>query len=213
MSRTSWTLAVLGAALATVFFLFADSGLSPAVRIALKGSGVGLLALAAAIEARSASGWLLAAVMAFGAAGDVVLEINWIGGAALFALGHLSAIVLNVRNRRSPISMPVSQKAAALALLLSAPVLVLLAGEAATVGVGVYAALLAIMAACAWTSRFSRYRTGIGAVLFLISDGLIFARTGGQIDPSLAAWLIWPTYFVGQLLIFIGVREGLGRGY
>jgi uncharacterized membrane protein YhhN len=34
------------------------------------------------------------------------------------------------------------------------------------------------MAAAAWSSRFPRYRVGAGAVLFVISDWLIFSRMG-----------------------------------
>src|SRR3546814_9036380 len=42
-----------------------------------------------------------------------------------------------------------------------------------------YTAIVAAMAASAWASRFPRYRTGIGAMLFLASDLFIFAGEGG----------------------------------
>src|SRR5687767_11964109 len=68
--------------------------------IAAKGAGVGFLALAAARSARDADGWLLAVVLALGATGDVLLEVDFAAGAAAFALGHGVAILLYLRNRR-----------------------------------------------------------------------------------------------------------------
>ena len=77
-----------------------DRSLAPAAMIAAKGAGVGLLALAAALRARSADGWLLAALLTLGAAGDVLLEIDLAAGAIAFAAGHIVAIALYLRNRR-----------------------------------------------------------------------------------------------------------------
>src|SRR3546814_6089488 len=44
----------------------------------------------------------------------------------------------------------------------------------------VYSPFVAAMAAAAWTSRFPRYRTGIGAMIFLASDLFIFAGEGDR---------------------------------
>src|SRR3546814_16245293 len=59
----------------------------------------------------------------------------------------------------------------------------------------VYSLFAAAMAAAAWTSRFPRYRTGIGAMLFLASDLFIFAGEGGSLSKNVAMWLVWPLYF------------------
>src|SRR3954462_3469632 len=75
-------------------------GLAPEAMIAAKGAGVGLLAVAAALAARTPDGWLLALLLALGAAGDVLLEIALGAGAAAFAAGHVVSIVLYLRNRR-----------------------------------------------------------------------------------------------------------------
>ena len=61
------------------------------------------------------------------------------------------------------------------------------------------------MAAAAW-SRL-RYRVGLGAVLFVISDLLIFARMGPLQWEEIGDLLIWPTYFAGQFLIATGVVQ------
>lgn len=207
MPRSIALPASLAAIAAAIYFLAMNADLPFALHVALKGSAVAILAAGAAAQARGKDGWLLAAVMAFGALGDILLEFNLLVGAAAFAVGHVVAIALYLRNRRP--AMPMSQKAAAGVLLLCAPFLYLIAGPAAGAGIAFYAFLLAAMAAAAWTSRFSRYRTGIGAVLFLASDAFIFARLGGRMDPAQAALFIWPLYAAGQILIFVGVRQKL----
>ena len=74
-----------------------------------------------------------------------------------------------------------------------------------------YGLALGGMAACAWLSAFSRYRVGVGAVLFLASDLLIVAGMGPLMGERLHQWLIWPLYYLGQLLICLGVVERLRR--
>ena len=173
-----------------------------------KGSGVALLAIWCGIQARSMDGWLITAVMAFGALGDVLLETyGMVAGAAAFLVGHIIAITLYLRNRRLALSP--SQKLLAAIIV---PVVVFkawsLTGDAMTT---VYAAFLSVMAATAWISRFPRFRTGIGAMLFVASDLLIFARMGALSGASWVSPLIWLTYFGGQLLIALGVMARLGE--
>src|SRR3546814_17911736 len=68
---------------------------------AWKTSGVGLLALWAAANARSRDGWIIAAALGFGALGDWLLDaVGMMPGAAAFAVGPLIAIALSLRNRR-----------------------------------------------------------------------------------------------------------------
>jgi len=173
----------------------------PAVT-AWKGAGVSLLALWAATRARSADGWLLAAVLALGAIGDVLLDaVGMTAGALAFLAGHLVAIALYLRNRR-----PIPTTSQRLLGWLVAPLTIIVAfAMTHAIGVGIYAAALGVMAATAWTSRFPRYRVGIGAMLFVASDLLIFSRAGplaGSFAPTL---LVWPLYFTGQALIAVGV--------
>lgn len=180
--------------------------------IAWKGAGVALLALWAAMHARSIDGWLLVAVMALGAAGDVLLETAGLTtGALAFLAGHLVAIALYARNLR-PLRWRADGPIAA-ALLILVPVLAFLlpADRAAAPGIALYATGLGAMAAMAWLSRFPRSRVSLGALLFAVSDLLIFARLGplnGSIIPDL---LVWPLYFGGQALIATGVVAALGR--
>ena len=72
-----------------------------------------------------------------------------------------------------------------------------------------YALFLGVMASCAWISRFPRYRTGIGALMFVASDLLIFARMGPFAGMAWVSPAIWGLYFGGQALIAIGVMRTL----
>lgn len=180
-------------------------GLSGNDIVAWKGTGVALLAIYAALAARSADGWLLAAVMALGALGDVLLDINFTAGAASFAVGHMVAIALYLRHRRATLTG--SQAALGFVLAVGTPLISwLLTHRPDVTG---YAVLLGAMAGSAWTSRFPRYRTGLGAVLFVASDLLIFARMGPLAGSALASIAIWALYYGGQLLITLGVTQTL----
>ena len=204
---------LLLALLAGLSYYLASQFVEPsALRIAWKGTGVGLLTIWAAMQARSLDGWLLALVMALGATGDVVLEaVGFVEGGMAFMAGHLIAITLFFRNRRAETSL--SQKA--LAVLLVPTVIgiswMLPADRTIATDIALYATPLAFMAALAWLSRFSRYLTGIGAILFVISDLLIFARLGPLASSMVPGLLVWPLYFTGQAMIAIGVVRALAQ--
>ena len=180
-------------------------GLVPSL---LKGAGVALLAVLAVMQSRGANGQFLAAVLALGAAGDMAIEHSQVAGAAFFLVGHLVAACLYLHNRREVTS--VSQNALAIALLLVIPLIAFAMPSDRTMAplTALYALALAAMASSAWTSRFSRYRVGIGAMLFVASDLLIFARMGPLAQSRIPGMLIWPLYYCGQYLICIGVLRG-----
>ena len=176
---------------------------------AWKGAGVGLLALFAAVEARNLDGWLLAGLLGCGALGDVLLVGSMTSGALAFMLGHVVAIWLFLRNRRERLS--VSQRALALVVMPAAALIAwsLPADRGQAPGVAVYALFVAAMAAAAWTSRFPRYVTGMGAMMFLVSDLLILARMGPLEGAAWVGLAIWLLYYAGQLLIALGVRGAI----
>lgn len=178
---------------------------APALTIAFKGAGVGLLALAAASRARGVDGWLLACVLALGATGDVLLEISLAAGAAAFAAGHFAAIFLYRRNRRAETDQKDLAIAALILLAAAAVPALLLQGRAEAMPFIAYALLLGAMAASAWLSRFPRWLVALGALMFLASDMLIAFRMGS--DVAGLGPPIWLLYFVGQLMIFLGVTS------
>jgi uncharacterized membrane protein YhhN len=202
----------LAAALAAgVSFLFAGNlEIDPGLGIVWKGAGVGLLAGWAAQRAEDADGWLLALVMLFGAIGDVLLETSGlIVGAVAFLVGHLLAIRLYLKNRRA-FGRPELLVAAVFVIVTVGAAMALTPDPPMRAGVALYTTGLATMAACAWLSRFPIW-TALGALMFVVSDLLIFARAGvleGQAWPSLAIWIL---YFGGQALIAVSVGLALAR--
>jgi uncharacterized membrane protein YhhN len=207
-------LALLAASLvAGLAYPFLDEGLSLAASVTAKGAGVCLLALAA-VMLRAREHYWLATIMAAGALGDILLALPglFFVGAGAFAIGHVVAILFYMRNRSDSASG--IARLAALALIgwgLAMPTLVSPPGT--PVGaLMLYSVLLCGMAAALLLSRFPRLAV-VGALLFIVSDTLLIMRLGGRLvgDESLHGLLVWLTYYLGQLLIFIGVASGLLR--
>lgn len=207
--KRPWLVASL---LAGISYFFVRHGDIPGLYLmAWKGAGVALLAVYALARHGGSDSRQIAAVMALGALGDVLIELVLEWGAIAFLAGHLIAIALYWRHRRHRLEL--SQRLAALALALLIPVISFLLplDRTAAPGIALYATGLGLMTAAAWTSSFSRYRVGIGAVLFAVSDLLIFARLGPLAQSPVPGLLIWPLYYFGQFLICTGVVGELHR--
>lgn len=189
-------------------------GLSPALSITWKGAGVSLLAIYAAFNAKTLDGWLLAVVLAFGALGDVLLGTHGlIVGAMAFLAGHLAAIGLYLKNRRAGLTGADWSVAAALIVVVTVVAYLLPPERAGAGGIALYASGLAVMAAAAFLSRFPRALVFAGAVMFVVSDLLIFLRTGrAALDTFPMGLAVWGLYFGGQLLIALGVVRTLASG-
>jgi uncharacterized membrane protein YhhN len=209
-----WRTIVLAAALvAGVSYLFAGHApVGPASHTAWKGAGVGLLALYAAVHARTSDGWLLAAVLALGALGDVLLETSGLTiGAVAFLAGHLVAIGLYLRNRRPVLSLSQGLLAAVMLVAIPLAAYLLPADRALAPLAALYALGLAAMAASAWISRFPRYWVGLGAAAFAASDLFLFARAGPLAGAPWVDAAVWGLYFGGQAMIALGVTRTLAR--
>ena len=203
-------LASMAAALA--YFVLRQSPVVPEMwLVPLKGCAAGLLALYAFVRFRMSDTRLLGAMFLLAALGDMAIEWDFIAGAIFFFGYHMIAIALYLRHPREAASG--SQKAAAVAMLLATPAIfwLLPADRAMAWPTALYGLALGGMAACAWLSAFSRYRVGVGAVLFLVSDLLIVAGMGPLMGERLHQWLIWPLYYLGQLLICLGVAARLRK--
>ena len=199
-----WLLASVAAAVA--YYFLRDNPLGEVWLIALKGAAVGLLATYAWRRAgQGLDGAIFVLALALSAAGDMVLELDFNAGGALFLASHLVAVVFYLRQRR--IRTTPSQKLLAAALLISTPLVSYLLSLKPEIAL--YAAALGAMEATAWLSRFPRYRVGTGAVLFIVSDWLIFSRMGPVSLEPVPSLLIWPLYYAGQLMIATGVVQTL----
>lgn len=208
IEQRPWLLASI--AVSVAYYFLRDNPVGEGTwGLGLKGASVGLLALYVALRVplgkHRADGFLLAAALALAACGDVAIELDFVTGGAFFAAAHVVAVGLYLRNlhmRPSPV-----QKLIGAALLVGTPVVSwLLSGD---VQIAIYAAFLGAMASAAWMSHYPRYRVGTGAVLFVLSDWLIFARQGPiDLEPANTI-LIWPLYYAGQLMIATGIIQCL----
>lgn len=183
--------------------------LPPAASVVWKGAGVGLLAVYAALAARGPDRWLLGLVMAFGAAGDMLLETHGlVTGALAFLAGHLTAIGLYLKNRRGDLAGRDWGVAAAILVLTPLISFLLPPDRAGATLVALYAVGLGAMAGAAWLSRFPRTLVAAGALMFVVSDLLIFLRTGRPaLDIFPVGFAVWGLYFGGQVLIATGVAR------
>lgn len=179
--------------------------------VPLPGLATGFLALYAwRLRAGRVSGHL-AVMMAVAAVRDVVFQVDLAISALLFFTYHMLAMSLYLRHPREHTTA--TQKAAALAMLLLTPVLAWLlpADRMIAPPVALYGLALGGMASCAWMSAFPRYRVGIGAALLLASDLIVIAGIGPLMGQQLPEAVAWPIYYVGQLLITVGVVQTLRR--
>jgi uncharacterized membrane protein YhhN len=148
---------------------------------------------------------ILAAVLGLCALGDGLVEESLQLGAVAFAAAHLFAIWLYSRHRR--VKPALSQSLLAITVLVATPVIAyyLPSDRALAPQAALYSLFLSTMAAMAWSSQFPRYRVGMGAMLFVASDLLIFAREGPLAGWGQVSLLIWYLYYGGMVLIATGV--------
>ncbi len=208
IEQRPWLLASITAA--TAFYFLSDNPVFEGTwGLLAKGASVGLLALYVLLRLphgrRGLDGALVVIMLVLAAAGDVAIELDFVIGGAFFAAAHCVSVVLYVRNlhkRPSP-----TQKITGAALLLGTPLIsYLLSGDAQ---IAIYASFLGAMASAAWMSHYPRYRVGTGAVLFVLSDWLIFSRMGTFDLAPLPDLLIWPLYYAGQVMIATGIVQCL----
>lgn len=205
---------IISLVLAIVYPLLRDGALGEVYLMIVKGGSVASLAAYSLRRLSGANAVLLAFFLGLSALGDALIIIDMgLGGAAFFA-AHLFAILLFVRHRRS--TLAASQAILAILLLAATPLLSYFLTLPQTDWLLIiYSAVLGLMACLAWSSAYPRYQVGIGAILFVISDLLLFGSMGLLQNISLAGALVWPIYYIGQLMICTGVartmRSSKGR--
>ncbi|APG63703.1 hypothetical protein LPB140_07930 [Sphingorhabdus lutea] len=142
--------------------------------------------------------------------GDGLIIFDLTFGGAAFAIGHIFAIIFFYNYRREQ-GLSLSQKLLAMMVVILVPFIAMkIYGNgiiSENLSIGLYALIIAMMSASAWTSSFGRYRVGIGAMIFIISDLFIFAQNGiigpkWWIDP-----IIWFSYYFAVLMMTLGVNQ------
>jgi len=211
VERRPWLLGSLLVALS--WWAFGDSDMVPGLfKIVWKAIPLAMLAIYAFQRHLGSDGTILSGMLAIAAMADGMSQLAYTAAATLMAFSFLLAIWLYSRNRRDHVVFSQKLLAGVLIGILPALAWFLLMGEIGQVVVTGYALLLGIMAAMAWTSRFSRYRVGLGAVLLVIAGLMFFAITGPILRGSpLLTILIWPIYYAGQLMIATGVVGRMRR--
>ena len=191
---------------ASWLFLPLDGGL---IAMCWKMAAVGFLVPFALRRHHKGEFVALAIMLAFYALGDGLIELSMVAGALAFAVGHLVAIFIYFRHRR--VKPVFSQKLLAVTILLATPVIAFFLPPTRDEGIQVaaYSIILAAMAAMAWSSNFPRYRVGLGAILFVFSDLLIFAELGPLAESEVTGIAIWYLYYFGVLMIAVGIAQTL----
>lgn len=185
--------------------------------VVVKGAAVFLLALVAWRLSGDTNGRLLALGLLVSSLGDVFLGIDRVGlfvqGLASFLVAHLFYVAVFVRLTPRPLRLSGLKKSAVVVILIYGGGLAawLLPGLGAhTVPVLVYAAAITAMGVTSVMAGFARPWVALGAVSFILSDSAI------AIDKFLlpidgVGYFIWPSYYLGQLLIMTGVIAALRR--
>ncbi|GAB5347524.1 lysoplasmalogenase family protein [Alteriqipengyuania sp. 357] len=194
--------------LAAIVFPFAeDTALGGVWLMLLKTSAVGFLALYAAQRAKGLRAGLFVSALALSAQGDFAIELSFTAGGIAFLASHICAILFYRRYLRPEPSVTATW--GTLVLLVAVPAVSWwLSGD---MFVALYSVGLGGMAMAAWLSLFPQWRVGLGALLFVVSDWLIFSRLGPYDLAPVPDLLIWPCYYIGQLLIATGVVQTLRR--
>lgn len=198
---------VLSIAAGIAFPLLEETALGGLWLMAIKASAVGFLALYATQRTKGLRAALFVLALALGALGDAAIELSFVAGGTAFLASHIAAIFFYRRYLRPEPS--VARKWATILLLVCVPAVSwLLSGD---ILIGLYGLGLGGMAMAAWLSLFPQWRVGLGALLFVVSDWLIFSRMGLFDLAPLPDLLIWPLYYIGQLMIATGVVQTLRR--
>jgi len=184
------------------------SGIWP---IVFKGSAVGLLAIFVLVNMQSLNHTLLFLALCASVAGDVLLEIphehSFTRGLTAFLCAHVIFILLYLKNRlraEDVTSLRVKLAAFLWALVaISGFLLFPDLGEMMTPVLS-YSAVLAAMATTALFSKFPVKLVAFGALLFVVSDGILGVQTFAS-APDFTHYVIWATYYLAVLLMTLGV--------
>ncbi|GGD51806.1 lysoplasmalogenase [Erythrobacter arachoides] len=196
---------------AMAFYYLSASELPELYLIPLKGSACAFLAIYAWLRHGSKSARMLAGAMAVASLADMAMEMDIRFGGALFFVFHCIMLALFLRHRGKPLEG--SDSLVFLALLLATPLAAywLVSVPGVAVPAGIYGLALGAMAAGAWASDFPRFTVGAGAILFVMSDLLIFGGMGPLSGSPIPQYLVWPIYYLGQFLITVGIMTSLRK--
>lgn len=162
---------------------------------------VASLALFVLAAGRSHSHINFVAILLTLALGRALLAADLNFARVLLSIAHIGGIAFFIRHRR--LGASVSQTLAAVALVILVPLIVWLSStEAQAV---VYSILLGAMAAASWLSRFPRYITGLGAVIYVASDIALLLLTNEFQADQILKELLFFALIAGLILQSYGI--------
>ncbi len=196
---------------ALAFYYLQATNLPEMYLIPIKGFAVGFLAIYAYLRHQSGDSHRLALALAVAAMADMAIEMDLRVGAAVFFVFHMLAVSVFMNHSRGKLHG--RDQWAFLAILILPPLIgyFLPYDRSIAWAVAIYAVALGLMAASAWMSDFPKMRVAAGALLFVLSDLLIFAELGPLSGSAVPEYLVWPIYYLGQFLITIGVVTTLRK--
>ncbi len=198
---------------AAVIYVFALDMPPKWSRTAAKTAAVAFLTVLAAMQGGPL---LLVATLALSAIGDAFLsrdgEKAFLGGLASFLAAHIVYVVLFLKAGGGLDLLSAESWRGAIALAMAAFVIVMLAALWRRVGpqlrtpIAVYVAAILAMGISALTT--DKVWVIVGAVLFMVSDGLLAAERFllAAISPH-RVWMryaVWVLYYAAQLAITLG---------
>ena len=185
--------------------------------IVLKGLSVAPLAvLAWRAKLPGREGLLLGLALAFGSLGDVLLDWSaslFPAGLGAFLIGHFLYIGLFWPNRPKPTRLSRTETVIVLGLGLFAAgmslYLIPATGQLAP-AVAIYMGAITGMVVSTVVRQLPERWVMLGALLFLVSDTILAVSKFKSPVPG-RELLVWPTYYVGQLLIGVGYLRARAR--
>ena len=198
---------LLSVAAALAFYYLRWTDLSELYILPIKGAAAAMLAVYVWLRHSGPDARLLTWALGAASLGDMAFHLDKTISGLLFFMFHVLAMGVFLRHRRPDLQG--SQRALAVATLVLTPLIAWLLTDDRQVAF--YALALGAMAASAWASSFPRYRVGAGAMLFVLSDLLIFAEMGPLAGHFLPEYMVWPTYYLGIFLMATGVVQTMRK--
>jgi uncharacterized membrane protein YhhN/ketosteroid isomerase-like protein len=139
-------------------------------------------------------------------AGDALLEIDsklFTAGLLAFLCAHLVYTITFVRSRDRTAPAPWAAISAVGVFAAAFGVWLLPSTGALAIPVICYIAAITLMVSSSIAARFPTHRVAAGALLFFISDAIL-ATNRFKTELPARDFLVWSTYYAGQLLITLG---------
>jgi hypothetical protein len=176
--------------------------------VAWKGSFTVLLAASVYLASKERSARLISGALAISAIADVLLvTVGIVAGGVCFAVAHALAILGYFRAGSPHLSPARSTNAVAFPLIVTLGTCTLLWSADKPWAMGMFVLLSSSMAASALLSRFPLWFSGLGAMVFVLSDVLFFADIALFGGSGKLGWLTWACFATGYALVARGAMQ------